>query len=148
MVSQTLLRTVSSRLIRSQSPSLRAAASAFPSTSTFTPTLSSSSSSSSKTLPPSNRRFKSTAVQNDIPHESETFLSGTTSLYAEQMYENYLQDPNSVHETWRKYFDDMDSGREYDEQAFNRPTVVTSSRKPAAADANDSHLAVSFGFVF
>ncbi len=60
------------------------------------------------------------------------------------MYLNYQEDPNSVHETWRKYFDGLEAGREYDEADFNRPTVVTSSRKPAANDANQSHLAVSY----
>jgi len=59
------------------------------------------------------------------------------------MYENYCHDPASVHETWRKYFDDLDSGKVYDETAFNRPTVVTSNQKKAAGLASDSHLAVS-----
>lgn len=133
MVSQTLLRSVSSRLIRSQTPSIRASASVS--------ALATTSSNILSSVSQINHRFKSTAVQDDVAHESETFLSGTSSLYAEQMYENYQQDPNSVHETWRRYFDDMDSGRKYDEHAFNRPTVVTSIRKPASADANESHLA-------
>ena len=83
--------------------------------------------------------YKSTAA---IEHESETFLTGSSSLYAEQMYENYCQDPSSVHETWRKYFDDMEQGKSYDENAFNRPTVVISNQKKVG-EANDSHLAVS-----
>ncbi len=130
MSSQTLLRSAYSKLssIRSKIPS-------------------SLSSSAHLLLNSSNNahRFKSTAAFQDddsTTHESETFLTGASSLYAEQMYLNYQQDPNSVHETWRKYFDDLDSGKKYDEMAFNRPTVVTSSRKPAA-DANNSHLAVS-----
>ena len=133
MVSQTLLRSVSSKI------------------SSFRSRISSSSSSSSLSSTTSfftstGNKFKSTAAYNDDDkHESETFLTGASSLYAEQMYLNYQQDPNSVHETWRKYFDDLDSGKDYDEMAFNRPTVVTSSLKPAA-DANDSHLAVSFFF--
>lgn len=85
--------------------------------------------------------YKSTAAI-DSSHESETFLTGSSSLYAEQMYENYCQDPNSVHETWRKYFDDMEQGESYDENAFNRPTVVVSNQKKVG-EANDSHLAVS-----
>ena len=85
--------------------------------------------------------YKSTAAI-DSSHESETFLTGSSSLYAEQMYENYCQDPNSVHETWRKYFDDMEQGKSYDENSFNRPTVVVSNQKKVG-EANDSHLAVS-----
>ncbi len=82
-------------------------------------------------------------------HENETFLTGSSSLYAEQMYENYMADRNSVHETWRKYFDDLDEGKNYEEKYFNRPTVVVSSVKQsastsavAAMDANKTHLAV------
>jgi uncharacterized protein YyaL (SSP411 family) len=88
--------------------------------------------------------YKSTAAieDDDAIHESETFLTGASSLYAEQMYDNYLQDPNSVHETWRKYFEDMDSGKKYDENSYNRPTVVVSN-KISDGEAGDSHLAVS-----
>ena len=86
-------------------------------------------------------------------HENETFLTGSSSLYAEQMYENYVADRNSVHETWRKYFDDLEGGKSYEEKYFNRPTVVISSVKQSAAmstghasvgatDANRTHLAV------
>jgi len=84
--------------------------------------------------------FKSTAAI-ETKHESETFLNGSTSLYAEQMYENYSNDPNSVHETWKKYFDDMEQGKEYNESSFNRPTVVVSNQKKKI-EAGDSHLAV------
>lgn len=75
-------------------------------------------------------------------HESETFLTGASSLYAEQMYEHWCEDPNSVHETWRKYFEDMERGIAYDEGSFNRPTVVVSNQKKTV-DASTSHLAVS-----
>ena len=58
---------------------------------------------------------------------------------------NYQENPDSVHPTWRKYFDDLESGKRYDEHEYSRPTVVTSTRKAASAtDANASHLAVSF----
>ena len=147
MVSQTLLRSVSSRLFRQRTSSLSLSSSTSSSS-----TRSSLAAAVGTTLSNNNNRnnnsiyrFKSTAaVEDDVNHhESETFLSGTSSLYAEQMYLNYQQNPDSVHETWRKYFDDLDNGREYDSHAFNRPTVVTSSRKPSSTDANESHLAVS-----
>lgn len=87
--------------------------------------------------------FKSTAAAIiDKPHESESFLTGASSLYAEQMYENWCEDPNSVHETWRKYFQDMEGGIAYNESNFNRPTVVVSNQKKSV-DASTSHLAVS-----
>jgi len=114
MVTQTILRNATARLSRSLK--------------------------FSRNLPASTlgRRFKSAAAA-DVGHESESFLTGTSSLYAEQMYLNYQQDPLSIHETWRKYFDDLEGGKKYEEESFNRPTVVTGSNI-ARGDANTSHL--------
>mmetsp|Transcript_14344 Transcript_14344/g.16991 ORF Transcript_14344/g.16991 Transcript_14344/m.16991 type:complete len:1053 (-) Transcript_14344:380-3538(-) len=114
MVTQTILRNATARLCRSLKISRNLPASTF------------------------GRRFKSAAATDD-GHESESFLTGTSSLYAEQMYLNYQQDPLSIHETWRKYFDDLEGGKKYEEESFNRPTVVTGSNI-ARGDANTSHL--------
>lgn len=62
-------------------------------------------------------------------HESESFLTGTSSLYAEQMYEQYLADPASVHGSWKRYFDNLQEGVPYDENEFNKPTAAASSVK-------------------
>ncbi|KAL5281992.1 OGDHL family protein [Megaselia abdita] len=35
---------------------------------------------------------------------SEPFLNGTTSNYVEEMYNNWLRDPSSVHTSWDAYF--------------------------------------------
>ncbi len=90
-------------------------------------------------------RFKSSVAAVEDQHEKETFLTGTSSIYAEQMFENYQRDPMSVHPTWRKYFDDMEGGIAYDESYYNRPTVVIPSQKQSGSgvEANQSHLAVS-----
>jgi 2-oxoglutarate dehydrogenase E1 component len=60
-------------------------------------------------------------------HENESFLSGTNSLYAEQMYESYLVDPNSVHKSWKMYFDNIHSGKPYREADFSAPSVASGS---------------------
>lgn len=90
-------------------------------------------------------RFKSSVAAVEDQHEKETFLTGTSSIYAEQMFENYQRDPMSVHPTWRKYFDDMEGGIAYDESYYNRPTVVIPSQKQSGSgvEANQSHLASS-----
>ena len=62
-------------------------------------------------------------------HESESFLTGTSSLYAEQMYEQYLENPDSVHISWKRYFDNLQQGLPYNEAEFNRPTAAASSVK-------------------
>ena len=64
------------------------------------------------------------------PAQQETFLTGTSSLYAEEMYERYLQDPQSVEESWRVYFEN----ETMDETAI-RPTIATPPKqKPNAQD--------------
>jgi 2-oxoglutarate dehydrogenase E1 component len=57
-------------------------------------------------------------------HESESFLTGTSSIYVEQLYENYLEDPNSVHESWRHYFDNLAQGVPYNAADYSKPTHV------------------------
>jgi 2-oxoglutarate dehydrogenase E1 component len=74
-------------------------------------------------------------------HENETFLTGSSSVYAEEMYERYQQDRESVHASWRHYFDGMERGVPYDAQAYTRPTAVLSGRatvSEAAAAPSDS----------
>jgi len=80
----------------------------------------------------SNKRWKSTAVEIES-HESESFLSGTSSLYAEQMYEQYLEDPASIHPSWKKYFDNIEQGLPYDESMFDKPTAAATSMKRIGA---------------
>ncbi|KAJ1548780.1 hypothetical protein HK405_015274 [Cladochytrium tenue] len=40
---------------------------------------------------------------------TETFLSGTSSTYVEDMYEAWLADPSSVHVSWQVYFKNLAS---------------------------------------
>ena len=62
-------------------------------------------------------------------HDNESFLTGTSSLYAEQMYENYLQNPDSVHDSWKTYFANVDNGVKYVEGDFSSPTAVPPTKK-------------------
>mmetsp|Transcript_16692 Transcript_16692/g.47916 ORF Transcript_16692/g.47916 Transcript_16692/m.47916 type:complete len:1117 (-) Transcript_16692:59-3409(-) len=92
------------------------------------------------------RRFKSTAAAaiDDYDedsaaaappplHSNETFLNGTGSLYAEQMYDAWLADPASVHETWRSYFENLEQGVPYDESDYSSPSVVPCTGVAAAS---------------
>jgi hypothetical protein len=65
--------------------------------------------------------------------EMESFLSGTSSLYAEQMHEMYEQDPNSVHSSWKKYFDNEQEGVAFHQDDYSRPTTIPSKRALAGA---------------
>lgn len=65
--------------------------------------------------------------------QQETFLSGTTSVYAEQMYKTYQQDPDSVHESWRRYFDNLGKEIPFEASAFSSPTTLVDPKsKPRA----------------
>jgi 2-oxoglutarate dehydrogenase E1 component len=91
----------------------------------------------------SSSRLSAAAVFSTAPqyeeeeHESESFLTGTSSLYAEAMWESYQEDPNSVHESWRSYFDNLSQGKPFDASLYNSPTTAApakgSTRRPAVA---------------
>ena len=59
----------------------------------------------------------------------ESFLTGTSSVYAEQMLELYEQDPALVHESWRQYFDNLNKGVAYSAEDYNKPTAVVNEKK-------------------
>jgi hypothetical protein len=66
-------------------------------------------------------------------HEAETFLNGTSSLYAEQMYEMYLEDPSSVHDSWRQYFDNDGKGIGFNVNDYSQPTSIPGKRSITVA---------------
>ena len=39
---------------------------------------------------------------------AESFLSGSSSIYVEEMYESWRADPKSVHKSWDAYFRQVD----------------------------------------
>lgn len=71
--------------------------------------------------------------EEDLPTPPETFLNGTSSLYAEQMYEMYLEDPSSVQDSWRLYFENEANAVPFDSNDFNRPTSVPGKLSAAVA---------------
>ena len=78
--------------------------------------------------------FFSTQVEEDnSPPPLETFLNGTSSLYAEQMYEMYLEDPSSVQDSWRLYFENEEKAIPFDSDDFSKPTSVPGKRSAAIA---------------
>jgi hypothetical protein len=92
-----------------------------------------SSSSVSSVSSSSSSSFKSQRFSTQVQQEKqETFLTGTSSLYAEQLYEQYLVDPTSVHESWQKYFQNIDGGVAFDVTEYNRPTSIPGKRALAA----------------
>jgi len=58
--------------------------------------------------------------------KTDSFLSGSNSVYVEQMYESWRNDPNSVHSSWSSYFKNLDSGIEASSAFTPPPTLVGS----------------------
>jgi len=76
----------------------------------------------------------------------DSFLSGTSSIYAEQMFELYERDPNSVEASWRRYFDSLEKNDiMLEDKDFRNPTmaVSTSNRVVAADTARSDSLGIS-----
>ena len=92
-------------------------------------------------------RFSTAVASTDdeLKHENESFLTGTSSIYAEEMYERYSNDPNSVHESWKHYFDTLTSGNPYDPSAYNKPTaaVVVGTKLPTTTNSSLSQSTVA-----
>lgn len=44
------------------------------------------------------------------PHASESFLSGSNTIYVEKMHELWKKDENSVHASWKVYFEQVQDG--------------------------------------
>lgn len=61
------------------------------------------------------------------PHPHESFLSGNSSNYMEEMYEAWRQDPKSVHRSWQVYFQNTDAGVPASQAFVPPPSLSTSS---------------------
>uniref|UniRef100_A0A7E4USU5 2-oxoglutarate dehydrogenase, mitochondrial n=1 Tax=Panagrellus redivivus TaxID=6233 RepID=A0A7E4USU5_PANRE len=73
---------------------------------------------------------------------SEGFMSGSSSVYIEQMYENWRSDPSSVHKSWDAYFRNVEAGAGPG-QAFQPPPSLV----PATAAAGIVPSAAAGGAV-
>nr|XP_039273817.1 2-oxoglutarate dehydrogenase, mitochondrial-like isoform X1 [Styela clava] len=58
--------------------------------------------------------------------KAEPFLSGSSSVYVEDMYESWLQDPSTVHKSWDVYFRNVNSGA-LPGEAYQRPPSLGGS---------------------
>ncbi len=64
----------------------------------------------SRCLIPSSSYATTRILGKGAPHPAEGFLSGTSTVYIDSMYEMWKQDPKSVHGSWNVYFKNVDAG--------------------------------------
>lgn len=86
-----------------------------------------------KALKWSNKEFFSTKV--------DSFLSASSSVYVEQMYNTWRQNPASVHSSWSAYFSNMDSQMRPTD-AFVAPPSISGIAVPSAAIPSQANAAL------
>ncbi|KAF2770553.1 2-oxoglutarate dehydrogenase E1 component [Teratosphaeria nubilosa] len=71
------------------------------------------------------RRYAVAAEETDKGVDpSDSFLSGNTANYVDEMYMAWKHDPASVHVSWQAYFKNMESGEMPVSRAFTPPPTI------------------------
>ncbi|CCD33777.1 hypothetical protein BofuT4_P063790.1 [Botrytis cinerea T4] len=70
----------------------------------------------------SQKRHESTTAS--ATNLNDSFLSGNTANYIDEMYMQWKEDPSSVHISWQVYFRNMESGDMPMSQAFTPPPTL------------------------
>ena len=65
---------------------------------------------------------------------AEPFLNGSSSIYVEEMFNSWQQDPQSVHKSWDVFFRNTGKGA-LPGEAYVAPPGIASSPGPTAAVA-------------
>jgi 2-oxoglutarate dehydrogenase E1 component len=60
-------------------------------------------------------------------NDNEDFLFSSGSVFAEELYNLYLQNPHNVDPTWRIYFDSLGDKLSYKRESFSYNSVTTKS---------------------
>lgn len=67
--------------------------------------------------------FSSSINRKILSMQTKSFLSGTNSRYLEKMHEAWRKDPNSVHISWKTYFENLEKG--LGENSFTVPPTFS-----------------------
>jgi 2-oxoglutarate dehydrogenase E1 component len=92
----------------------------------FSNSCKSSLASKRSSLPGLSQKRYAAAVAS-APDPNDSFLSGNTANYIDEMYMEWKQDPKSVHVSWQVYFKNMESGDMPMSQAFTPPPTLVPS---------------------
>ncbi|OMJ11552.1 2-oxoglutarate dehydrogenase, mitochondrial [Smittium culicis] len=99
-------------------------------------------------IAPANQFSTNNVSENSSPHPSESFLSGNTAPYVEDMYQEFIKDPMSVHASWRSYFKNVDKGYSPGKAFTTPPNLIlsgTAINPSLNAIENLSHTKDSLG---
>lgn len=84
-------------------------------------------------LRPAGRALSTKPAKKAPPHPYESFLSGGSSNYVEEMYAAWRQDPEAVHRSWQVYFREAEAGAP---NPFVPPPALQSGATLPAAGAS------------
>lgn len=77
--------------------------------------------------------------------KAEPFLNGTSANYVEDMYYNWLEDPTSVHASWRTYFKQVNAGKPPGSAYQAPPDLASSLLHPDTLPANTLNISIPAG---
>lgn len=87
----------------------------------------------------SSKSKSSTTAAAPDTYAAESFLYGTSSVYCEQMFLKYQNDPKSVDATWRQYFEVVESGSSMQPGTFEPThTFVYNNNKSSNNNSSNS----------
>jgi hypothetical protein len=94
------------------------------------------------TSAPASLAFSAASSSASTASAAEPFLSGTSSVYLEEMFEAWKQDPSTVHKSWDVYFRQVESGA-VPGSAYTRPPTLAPIGSQVAVAPSPSQAAVS-----
>ena len=62
---------------------------------------------------------------------SDNFVNGTSAVYVDQQYDHWKQDPNSVHASWRAYFENIEGEAK---EPYQAPPSLGKSQENSIAE--------------
>ena len=99
-------------------------------------------------IPGSASGSKSNALMMFFSTKSDSFLSGSNSIYVEQMYDAWKRDPSQVHLSWQNYFGNIDNGVDPVAAFSSLPTLNGSVATSAAPSTSGSLKSDSLGLSY
>ena len=68
----------------------------------------------------------------NITYKKTSFLAGNNFEFINEFYADYISDPNSLPESWRKFFEGLSDDEKLVYDRFKRTKLVTRKKKSKA----------------
>ena len=78
-----------------------------------------------------NAGFKRSVALTKPMSTTDNFANGTSAVYVDMLYDQWKDDPNSVHASWRSYFNNIEKG---EHEPYEMPPSIGRSNKNISLD--------------